>query len=354
MYNRLLIKAFHEIAVERGGECETLLLLDEPGHLDARYFDPTLARPRGFGGSRLRFAAALLERTVRFEPSLIIFGHVNFSPVALMARALRPSAAQWFITHGIEVWRRMSPQQRLAVRTANRVFAVSDYTRKQLVRHNDVPLSLVGLLHCALDPIWAADFARRTTETAIDPARPTLLTVARLAETERHKGIEQVIRALPAVAERIPGVRYVVVGDGADRPRLERVARDLGLASRVEFRGRVSPQALAEAYAESSLFVMPSAKEGFGIVFLEAALFHKASIGGAHGGTPEVIADGETGRLVRYDDVPGLAATCIDLLADPARLAVMGAGAHRRLQERFTYPTFLDTLRAQVQSQLDP
>jgi glycosyltransferase involved in cell wall biosynthesis len=354
MYNRLIIKGLQEIARERSGTCETLVLLDENKHFDARYLDPAAPPLRGFAGSRPRFAASTLERTARLRPDLVVFGHVNFSPLALAVRALRPTAKQWFLTYGIDVWRRLVKVQLLAVRTAQRVLSISDYTRVQLCKHNGVSASDVELLPCALDPFWAADFAGKTDLTSPDPERPLLLTVARLAESERYKGIDQVIRALPIIAKSIPGVRYAIVGTGTDRGRLEKVARDTGVADRVEFRGRVSPAALAAAYAESSLFVMPSAKEGFGIVFLEAALFGKASIGGNHGGTPEVIIDGETGRLVTYDDVEAFATTAIDLLADPARLAAMGAAAARDLEARFTYPTFLDTLRAQVQSQLDP
>jgi phosphatidyl-myo-inositol dimannoside synthase len=353
MYDRLIIKGFQQIARERGGTCETLVLLDEDKHCDARYLDPAAPPLRTFAGSRPRFAASTLERLAFFRPDLVVFGHVNFSSLALAARALRPTVKQWFLTYGIDVWRRLQRTRLLAVRTAQRILSISDYTRVQLCRHNGVPASAVELLPCALDPFWAADFAGKTGLAAPDPARPLLLTVARLADSERYKGIDQVIRALPAIARAIPGVRYAIVGTGADRPRLEQVARDAGVADRVEFRGRVSPEALASAYAESSLFVMPSAKEGFGIVFLEAALFGKPSIGGNHGGTPEVIVEGETGRLVTYDDVGGFAAAAIDLLADPVRLEAMGASAHRRLEERFTYPSFLDTLRAQVHSGLD-
>ncbi len=353
MYDRLIIKGFQEIARERGGSCETLVLLDEDKHFDARYLDPAAPPPRGFAGSRPRFAATTLERVALFPPDLVVFGHVNFSALALAVRALRPTAKQWFLTYGIDVWRRLVKVQLLAVRTAQRILSISDYTRVQLCAHNRVSPSDVQLLPCALDPFWAADFATKTDLATPDPTRPLLLTVARLAESERYKGIDQVIRALSTIAKAIPGVRYAIVGTGTDRARLEQVARDAGVADRVDFRGRVSPEALASAYAESSLFVMPSAKEGFGIVFLEAALFGKASIGGNHGGTPEVIVDGETGRLVTYDDVDAFATTAIDLLGDPARLAAMGTAAQRRLEARFTYPTFLDTLRAQVHSQLD-
>ena len=346
-YNRLVGKAFHAIAGERGGACETLLLLDDGAHPDPRYLDPRQPGPRGFGGSRPRFVGAALAEMARFRPDLVVFGHINFGALALASRAVAPFTPQWFIVHGVEVWRRMRPLSRLAVLGANRTLAVSDYTRRELVRHNGIDRAKVVLLPFALDPFWAASYAALAdaTRSGPDPSRPLILTVARLSSAERHKGIDQILRALPAVAEAIPGVRYAVVGGGDDRARLEALAREVGVASRVEFRGRVSPEELAQAYAESSLFAMPSSQEGFGIVFLEAGLFRRASIGGNHGGTPEVIVDGDTGRLVDHDDVPSLAAVTIGLLNDPDRLRLMGESAHRRVEERFTYPTLLRTLR---------
>lgn len=352
-YNRLLLKAFHELAAEAGGACETLLLLDDGEHPDERYLEPRQPRPRGFGGSRPRFIGATLERIARFRPDLIVFGHINFGALALASRALAPLTPQWFIVHGVEVWRRMKPLSRLAVRTADKTLAVSDYTRRELVRHNGVDRARAFLLPCALDPFWAASFGPLSDAAppALDLARPLIVTVARLSSEERHKGIDQILRALPAVAWAIPEVRYAVVGSGDDRPRLEALAREIGVASRVEFRGRVTPEELAQTYGECSLFAMPSSQEGFGIVFLEAGFFRRASIGGDHGGTPEVIADGETGRLVDHDDVPALAAAITALLTDPDRLRAMGESARRRVEERFTYATLLRSLRAHVHAQ---
>jgi phosphatidyl-myo-inositol dimannoside synthase len=349
-YNRLVVKAFHELAAEQSGACETLLLLDDGAHPDQRYLDPRQPGPRGFGGSRPRFIGATLAKMATFRPDLVVFGHINFGALALASRAIAPRTPQWFIVHGVEVWRRMRPLSRLAVLGANKTLAVSDYTRTELARHNGIDRAKIDLLPCALDPFWAASFGAlaETTRVAPDPSRPLILTVARLSSEERHKGIDQILRALPTIARAIPGVRYAVVGGGDDRPRLEALARDVGVADRVEFRGRVSPEELAQAYAASSLFAMPSSQEGFGIVFLEAGLFHRASIGGAHGGTPEVIVEGETGRLVDHDDVPALAAATIALLGDPDRLRAMGESAHRRVEERFTYPTLLATLRGLV------
>ena len=353
MYDRLIVKGFQQIAEERGGTCETLVLLDKDEQLDGRYLSSSSPRPRAFAASRPRFALTAVERALCFRPDLVVIGHVNFGTLALALRAVLPRADQWFLVYGIDVWRRLPGVLRFAVRAAEKVLSISDYSRVQLCRHNGVARGAVHLLPCALDPFWAADFQQHRGSAHADPALPGLLTVARLSESERYKGIDQVIRALPSIARAIPSVRYIIIGDGSDRPRLEQTARDAGVADRVAFRGRVSPAALAAAYAECSLFVMPSAKEGFGIVFLEAALFGKASIGGNHGGTPEVVADGETGRLVTYGDVEGFAGVAIELLSAPDRLRAMGEAAHRRLDERFTYDTFLSTLRRQVHAGLD-
>ena len=95
---------------------------------------------------------------------------------------------------------------------------------------------------------------------------------------------------------------------------------------------------------------MPSSHEGFGIVFLEAALFGKPSIGGRHGGTPEVIEDGVTGLLVDREDVAALERALVRLLKDEKGRAQMGAAARARLEERFTYVGFRSALSAHLEA----
>jgi glycosyltransferase involved in cell wall biosynthesis len=349
MYDRLLIKGFHAIARERGGRCEALVLLDEDGQHDARYLDPDQPPPRGFSGSRPRFSAAALAAVVRVRPHLVLVGHVNFGALGLALRAAWPWAQQWYVVHGLEVWSRLRPAPLAALRMADRVLSVSDFTRRELCAKNGVGLDRVSLLPDALDPFWhgAEAAAARTRREPAAPGR-TILTVGRLAADEAMKGVDQVIRALPAIARAVPDVRYVVVGDGTDRARLEGIARDEGVADRVTFRGRVSSEELAAAYASSSLFAMPSAQEGFGIVFLEAAAFGVPSIAGARGGSPEVVLDGVTGRVVEHGDVDAFAAAATALLADDGARRAMGERARRRVEEVFSYAAFERTLRGHV------
>src|SRR5207253_1335421 len=91
----------------------------------------------------------------------------------------------------------------------------------------------------------------------IQEGRRIILTVARLDGSERYKGHEVVVRALPTVVSEIPNVTYLVVGDGDDRPRLEALVRDLKLTASVVFAGKVTDSELAACYRASEAFVMP-------------------------------------------------------------------------------------------------
>jgi glycosyltransferase involved in cell wall biosynthesis len=338
MFNRLLAKALSDLSAEHGARCEILSLKDQNVDVDTRYLPPGQTF-RCFGGSRSAFAAAAAKSAATRRHDVILLGHVNFGSLALALRAITPTSRQWFFAHGIDVWGRLPFHRRYALRQADAIYAVSDYTRRRMAEMNSVDPERVSILHDALDPFWEERFGPMASKTA-SPFRPMILTVARLTPADRYKGVEDVLRALPHALRTIPELKYVVIGDGGDRQRLEGLARDLGVAERVEFRGRVSWEALAAAYAECALFVMPSRKEGFGIVFLEAALFGKPSLGARAGGIPEVLEDGITGWLAdRFEPEP-LADSITRALSQPTRLTEVGVRARQSMKVRFGYDVF--------------
>ncbi len=97
---------------------------------------------------------------------------------------------------------------------------------------------------------------------------------------------------------------------------------------------------LFACYAACTIFALPSSGEGFGLVFLEAMAHGKPVIGGAHGGTPDVVEDGVTGLLVPHGDIERLAGALESLLADPARAAEMGAKGRDRVERLFSFEQF--------------
>jgi len=137
-----------------------------------------------------------------------------------------------------------------------------------------------------------------------------------------------------------------VVGDGDDLPRIQRLAARAGVADRVHFLGRIPPHSpeLLACYAHADLFVLPSKGEGFGIAFLEAMAFGKPVVGGAHGGTPDVIEDGVCGYLVPHGDVDRLAEALERLLLDEAHRAELGRRARARVESHFLFAQFRERL----------
>jgi phosphatidyl-myo-inositol dimannoside synthase len=166
-----------------------------------------------------------------------------------------------------------------------------------------------------------------------------LLTVARL---EWHKGIDTVIRALPAVRAAHPGTRYAVAGVGDRLPLFERLVTELGLGSAVRFLGAVPDDDLPALYNAADLYVGPSRRhellvEGFGISFVEASACGLAVLGGRSGGIPDAVRDGETGLLVDSDDTGAVAAGIDRLLADGELRKRFGAAGRRAVETFYNW-----------------
>jgi phosphatidyl-myo-inositol dimannoside synthase len=137
------------------------------------------------------------------------------------------------------------------------------------------------------------------------------LTVGRMDSTERYKGHDRVIAALPEFVSQGHDVYYLIVGEGDDRPRLEAMAVEAGVQQRVLFLGGVDSQTLSAIYRCADLFVMASTGEGFGVAFLEAMASGTPAIGLDVGGAPDALGDGELGLVVREDEITEVIATLL-------------------------------------------
>ena len=168
---------------------------------------------------------------------------------------------------------------------------------------------------------------------------PWLLTVSRL---DWHKGIDTVIKALPAVRAVVPTARYAVAGVGSRRPQFERLAVELGLGDAVRFLGFVSDEDLPGLYNAADLYVGASRRfdrlaEGFGIALVEAAACGLAVVGGRSGGVPDAVREGETGILVDPDEPAAVAAGIVSLLGDEAARRRLGAAGRRAVETFYNW-----------------
>jgi phosphatidylinositol alpha-1,6-mannosyltransferase len=275
--------------------------------------------------------AAALPAAVRFRPSVVLSAHINVSPAVMaIRRLLRTPYVQYL--HGREVVIR--PRLTAAgLRAAAAVVAVSSYTEGLALAHG----AEAAQVHRVPPGVDLPE--RSTCERA---QAPTIVTIARLEQ--RYKGHDVLIRALPLVRSRIPGARLIVVGGGPMQTVYESLARSLGLDGSVEFAGSLDDESRDRVLDRAHVFAMPSrlpldgGGEGFGIVYLEAAVHGLPAVAGDVGGAVDAVVHGETGLLVDPTDHVAVADALTQLLASRETAERFGRAAQTRAQE-FAWPT---------------
>ncbi len=168
---------------------------------------------------------------------------------------------------------------------------------------------------------------------------PWILTVARI---EWHKGIDTMIKAMPAIRAVHPEARYAVAGIGPRQPQLEQLARETGVADAVRFLGPVSDADLPALYNAADLYVGASRRhdllvEGFGISLVEASASGLAVVGGRSGGVPDAVRDGETGILIDPDQPTAVAAGVNRLLSDEPLRKKLGAAGRVAVEKYYNW-----------------
>jgi glycosyltransferase involved in cell wall biosynthesis len=251
---------------------------------------------------RLVYTVQALALAVRQRPAEIVVLHLSLVPIAFVAAKL-VSARLTIVAHGRELVFGRRWMNRWCGYRVDRIAANSRITAlevERLLRDGSARrFGPVRLLH----PTW--DHRNSTTDPArravardafgFDRNEVVLLTVGRMDSSEQYKGHDQVLDALPGLLALNPGLRYLIVGEGDDRNRLTRRAKELGVSDRVTFAGY--REDIADCYAACDLYVMPSTQEGFGIVFLEALASGRPVVAGGIDGSIEAVCWGELGFL---------------------------------------------------------
>jgi glycosyltransferase involved in cell wall biosynthesis len=298
-FNQTLLDSCGQLDID----CRVLSLNDTATSI-ARHPKRRHLSVRGFAGNKGRFAVEIFRELSVHRYDWVLIGHVNFLTLTMAAMRLRLGRPipTIMIAHGIEVWYSLVGLRRRALSRVDRFLCVSRYTRQRILEQ--APELSGDRLHVFPNAL------ARTWQQAV-PALANyplperfILSVTRLARGDRYKGVPTVIEALSMLADE--SLQYVVVGDGDDLPFLRLIAERCRVKERVHFLSGVADADLIAMYQNCQAFVLPSGKEGFGIVFLEAMFFGAPVIAAGEKGVLDVIRDGETGLLVDFGDTIAL------------------------------------------------
>ncbi len=260
----------------------------------------------GFQGNRLKFVFTAFINGLKSQT--IILSHINLLPVAFLIKVFLPKKRIILIAHGIEVWRRPGRLAKSILNNSIEIWAVSTHTAKVLHQVSGINRQQIQILPNCLDPFLSIP------DTTIKPAsllirhrladkQPVLLTITRLSEFETEKGYDSIILCLATLIKTYPSLMYLLAGkcDLKEQQRLNLLIESLDLKNHVKLVGFIPEDELTDYYLLCDVFLLPSKKEGFGLVLIEAAACGASIIAGSKDGSADALLKGRLGTLVDPD-----------------------------------------------------
>jgi phosphatidylinositol alpha-1,6-mannosyltransferase len=274
---------------------------------------------RGFNANRSAFVIQAVKKGIKAD--VVILTHINLALIGLIIKKINPKTKVWLIAHGIEVWRPLSFLQNAFLKHCDKVVCVSNFTKQQMVSRHNVSQDKCVILNNAIDPFMQLPTAFIKPQHLLDkynlsPDNRVIYTLTRLANSEQYKGHDQVIKLISRLKVKYPGIKYVLSGqyDANEEIRIKNMIAEDGIQDDVILTGFIDEKDIPDHFLLADVFVLPSKKEGFGIVFIEALACGLPVVCGNADGSVDAIRNGELGKAVDADNLDQLEAAIINVL----------------------------------------
>jgi phosphatidylinositol alpha-1,6-mannosyltransferase len=344
---RTLAHALYQIAQKNKWDFRLSSLYDSDDDLQSKYI-PSQAF-KGFVKNRLRFIISTVFSGKKTD--VLILSHINLAVVALLTKLVNPKCQVWLIAHGIEVWRPLSFQKRLLLKHCDKIICVSAFTKQQMISRHGVDPDACYILNNIIDPFIKLpdtfnkpDYLLKRYALKADDI--VIFSLTRLASSEKYKGHERVIQAISKLKPVMPQLKYILSGkyDDAEEQRVKQLVNHADIAADVTLTGFIDDSELTDHFLLADIFVLPSRKEGFGIVFIEALACGLPVICGNADGSVDAIRNGELGTAINADDPNELERCITEYLAVPLTLSKRKY-LQQKCTEYFSEDTYITKLQ---------
>lgn len=261
---------------------------------------------KGFYGSKIPFLFSAVFNGVRLKTVLV--SHINLIIIGVFIKVIGRKTQVIMLAHGIEVWRKMPRWKQWFIQKHVKIWSVSNYTARILEYKHQINPANIEVLNNALDPFFSIPHKFEKPQCLIEryglhKKQPILLSITRLSKHEAEKGYNKVIKLLPQLIDEFPNLHYLLCGksDTEEKRRLEQLLEKANLEQHISLIDFIPDEELVFHYLLADTFILPSKKEGFGLVFIEAAACGCKIISGSIDGSADAMLNGELGRMVNPD-----------------------------------------------------
>lgn len=345
---RILGKALFENSLEYHQPFEMCSMYDNSADAEDNPYFPA-ENFTGYGVKKLSFITAMVKKGVKADT--VILSHINLLMVGWLIKRLSPSTKIILLAHGIEIWDSISSHKKKMLRSCDQVVSVSRYTMNNIIASHGLEKKQCSVLNNCLDPFLAipsvnSKLPALLQKYGLDKDDRILMTLTRLSSKERYKGYDKVISAIARLKDK-HNVKYLIAGsyDEQEKKFLQEIINSLQLQDRVVLAGFIQDEELEAHFAMSEVYVMPSRKEGFGIVFIEAMYYGLPVIAGNKDGSTDALLDGRLGQLVDPENIDEITQALETVLESPLNYKP----DHQLLMNNFGYETYKRKLHSLLQ-----
>lgn len=315
-FNRAFLYAMHTLSESHKINVTAVAVHDKPGTTLNYFPSHKIKQYKGYRG-----LFSLLQCFRLFKDEVWIMGHINLAPLGVIRKIFAPSRQLVLVCHGLEVFSALNGWKKKVLNKADRILAVSHFTKNILISQHNVPEEKITVFPNTIDPFFhfPEKFQKPLSllnRYGIKEGESILFTLTRMNSEESYKGYDQVLHVLPGLLREGYRIKYLLAGkaDEKEYNRILNLISELDLEEQVILTGFIADQEITDHYLLADLFVMPSKGEGFGIVFLEAMACGVPVIAGNKDGSTEALQFGKLGKLVNPDKGEEISAAIKDLL----------------------------------------
>lgn len=317
---RVMGKALYEYGLQAGKCIEILSMHDQQNEADRNVYFPKRIFT-GFGANKGDFVLKAVRNGRSAD--VVVISHINLLLVGWLIKKVHPSVKIILLAHGIEIWGELNPLRKRMLPGCDQILCVSQFTADKIRSKHLLPSTEINVLNNCIDPFLPLpglhynDQALRVKYN-INDADTVLMTLTRLSVRDRYKGYDVVLKAMVALLQKNKQIKYLLAGgySPAEKIFIDELVEQYGLTDNVILAGYIPEEELTAHFTMADIYVMPSTKEGFGIVFIEAMYYGLPVIAGNKDGSTDALLNGALGLLIEPNDAAAVADAIEKMISD--------------------------------------
>jgi len=344
---RSLCRVMYDLSEEGLIQSTVFSMYDKNTDRDSRYLSKQ--QFHGFGGRKELFV--IQSFLYGLKADVILLSHIHLINIVYFIKKIHPHKKIYLLAHGIEIWKKLSDPKLKMLNQLDKIICVSAFTAQKIREMHRIPAARLEVLNNCLDPFYHLSTQFEKPKVLLDRYHLNnenliLFSLSRLSSSEKYKGYDHTIELLPKLLKTYPNLIYLLGGkwDAIEKKRLDDLIEKNNLKNHIRMVGFIDETELTEHFLLSDLFILPSKKEGFGIVFIEAVASGLRVIAGNKDGSVDALRNGTLGVLIDPDDPQGILKNICNLLQH-TQTETEKKNLQEKCLQAFGYPHYLNSVK---------